>query len=160
FIDIHDRVNAYFDHGLIGIAVDPNFTTNNYVYLLYTYEDNPAVFSGSKTARLARYSASGDTASVSTEFVVLGQWVGPSCTLFPAGYDCMPSDDLSHSIGSIKFAGDGTMYVSTGDGASYSVVDPLALRAQQLDSLGGKILHVTPTGQGIPSNPFYTGDAN
>src|SRR5207245_1469077 len=37
FLDIHDRVNGYFDHGLIGIAVDPNFTTNNYIYLLYTY---------------------------------------------------------------------------------------------------------------------------
>src|SRR5262249_23796174 len=146
--DIHDRVNTYFDHGLIGMAVDPNFATNNYVYLLYTYEDNPNNFSGSKTGRLARYTANGDTASVASEYVVLGHWVGAACSQFPVGYDCIPSDDLSHSVGNIKFAPDGSMFVTSGDGASFGVVDPLALRSQDLTSLGGKILHVTTTGQG------------
>ena len=60
FIDISNQVNTYFDHGLIGIAVDPNFTSNNHVYLMFTYEDNPAIFSGTKTGRLARYSANGE----------------------------------------------------------------------------------------------------
>ena len=160
FIDVHDRVNDYFDHGLIGMAVDPNFANNGYIYLLYTYEDNPNHYSWSKTGRLARYTASGDTASVSSEFVVLGHWVGSSCEGFPTGYDCIPSDDLSHSVGSVQFASDGTMFVTTGDGASFSVVDDLALRAQNLDSLGGKLLHITSTGQAVPGNPFYNGDPN
>jgi glucose/arabinose dehydrogenase/endonuclease YncB( thermonuclease family) len=159
FIDISDRVNDYFDHGLIGIAVDPNFATNNYVYLLYTYENDINQYSGSKTGRLARYTANGDTASPASEFVVLGHWVGPSCEGFPAGYDCLPSDNLSHSVGTMQFAPDGSMYVTSGDGASYSVVDPLALRAQNLSSLGGKIMHIDPaTGNGFATNPFYSGD--
>jgi glucose/arabinose dehydrogenase len=32
-------VNSYGDRGLIGIAVDPNFSSNGYVYLSYTYEN-------------------------------------------------------------------------------------------------------------------------
>ena len=46
-IDIHDRVNDYFDHGLIGMAVDPNFPNNGYIYLLYTFEDNPNFYTRS-----------------------------------------------------------------------------------------------------------------
>lgn len=33
------------------------------------------------------------------------------------------------------------------------------MRVQDLDSLAGKILHVTRAGMGVPSNPFWTGDA-
>src|SRR6185369_9058482 len=64
----------------------------------------------------------------------------------------------SHSIGNIKFAADGTMFVTTGDGASFNVVDDLALRSQSIDSLGGKMLHVTANGDGVPANPFWNGD--
>src|SRR5688500_4843362 len=38
FIDLRSSVNNYWDHGLLGIAADLNFTTNGYVYLLYTFE--------------------------------------------------------------------------------------------------------------------------
>ena len=34
-------VNTYGDRGLIGIAIDPNFATNGYLYLSYTYENSP-----------------------------------------------------------------------------------------------------------------------
>ena len=158
-IDLTDRVNDYFDHGLLGIAVDPNFASNGYVYFLYTFENDINQYSSSKTGRLARYTVSGDTASKASEFVVLGHWVGPSCESFPAGFDCIPSDNLSHSVGDIKFAPDGSMFVTSGDGASFSVVDPLALRAQNLDSLGGKIMHIDANGNGFSTNPFYNGDA-
>jgi glucose/arabinose dehydrogenase/endonuclease YncB( thermonuclease family) len=158
FIDLTDRVNDYFDHGLLGIAVDPNFASNGFVYLLYTYENDINQYTSSKTGRLARYSASGDTASKDSEFVLLGHWVGPSCESFPAGFDCLPSDNLSHSVGDVKFAADGTLWVTQGDGASFSVVDPLALRAQNLDSLGGKLLHIDANGNGFATNPFYNGD--
>ena len=49
---------------------------------------------------------------------------------------------------------------SAGDGASYNYVDDLALRAQDLSSLGGKILHITLNGQGVATNPFWNGDPN
>ncbi|HEY3061387.1 MAG TPA: PQQ-dependent sugar dehydrogenase, partial [Chloroflexota bacterium] len=160
FIDIRSRVNAYWDHGLLGIAADPNFATNGYVYLLFTYENDPAQFSSTKTGRLARYTASGDTASVGSETVILGTQVGTSCNNFAAGADCIPSDSPSHSVGNIKFAADQTMYVTTGDGAHFNYVDDNALRSQNLDLLSGKLLHITRTGQGISTNPFWNNNAN
>ncbi|MGH2492145.1 MAG: PQQ-dependent sugar dehydrogenase, partial [Candidatus Limnocylindria bacterium] len=158
FIDIRDRVNDYFDHGLIGIAVDPAFATNGYVYLLYTYEDNAVNYSGPKAGRLTRVTATGDVAAPSTEVVLLGTVVGGSCNNYPIGADCIPSDDLSHSVGNIKFAPDGTMFVTTGDGSSFTTVDANALRSQNLDSLAGKMLHITTTGAAAPGNPYWNGD--
>jgi glucose/arabinose dehydrogenase len=160
FIDISDRVNAFWDRGLLGIAADPDFATNGYIYLLYTYENDASDFTGPKTGRLARYTATGDTASPSTEFIMLGTLVGAGCDLFPPGADCIPSDIPSHSIGNLKFAPDGTLFLTLGDASSFEFVDPQALRAQDLDSLAGKLLHLTRTGQGVPSNPFWTGDAS
>lgn len=159
FIDLRDRVNAFHDRGLLGIAADPGFANNGYVYLLYTYEDDASQPSGTKTARLARYTAVGDTASPASELILLGTQVGASCNLFPAGADCLPSDSPSHSVGNLKFAHDGTLFVTLGDGSHFDRVDPGALRAQDLDSLAGKVLRVTPTGQGLSSNPFWNGTA-
>ena len=143
FIDLSARVNDYLDRGLLGIAVDPSFTTNGFVYLYYVFEHNAADFSGPKTARLTRVTAVGDTASLSSEVVLLGSLSGPSCGGFPAGSNCIPADSGSHNGGTIRFASDNTMYVTTGDGASFAVVDDLALRAQSLTSLAGKVLHIT-----------------
>ena len=160
FIDIRDRVNDYWDRGLLGIAADPSFVTNGYVYLLYTYENDAATYSGTKTARLARYTASGDTASPASEAVILGTSVGSSCNNFPKGADCIPSDSPSHGVGNIKFAPDSSMFVITGDGAHFNYVDDDALRAQDLDLLSGKLLRVTPAGAGLSSNPFWNGTAS
>ena len=160
FIDISTRVNDYWDHGLLGIAADPDFATNNNVYLLYTYEDNPAQYNGTKTARLTRVTAVGDTASPFSETVLLGTVTGASCNLFPAGSDCLSSDGVTHSIGSVRFAPDGTLFMTIGDGANFNTVDNNAYRAQNLDLLTGKVLHITNTGQGLATNPFYNGDVN
>ncbi|MDF0494637.1 DUF4082 domain-containing protein [Bradyrhizobium yuanmingense] len=37
-IDLSSEVNDFGDRGLLGIAVNPNFATDHYVYLLYTYD--------------------------------------------------------------------------------------------------------------------------
>jgi glucose/arabinose dehydrogenase/phosphodiesterase/alkaline phosphatase D-like protein len=160
FIDISNRVNDYFDHALLGIAADPNFATNGYIYLLYTFENNPADYQGHKTAQFARVTASGDTASPSTLVVLVGTVSGSSCNNFPPGTDCIPSDEPSHSNGQIKFAPDGSIFLTLGDGSSFQFVDPQALRTQDLSSLSGKLLHVSATGSGLPTNPFWTGDPN
>ena len=160
FIDISDQVNDYWDRGLLDVAVDPNFTENGYVYLLFTYENDTAQYDGSKTARLIRVTASGDTAAPSSESVVLGKKVGSSCKIFPANTDCIPSDYYSHTVGTVEFASDGNMFVTTGDASDFTRVTVDSLRAQDLDSLAGKVLHVTPSGQGIPTNPFFTGSAD
>jgi len=161
-LDINTSVNDYADHGLLGIAVDPNFaTTSPYIYLLYTYENNPANPTGPKTAQLARFTVTGDVANPASKQVLLGTVVGdaahPSCDNFAVGADCIPTDELSHSIGSVRFATDGTLFVSTGDGASFNFVDDRALRSQNIDIMAGKLLHITTTGQGIATNPFVDG---
>lgn len=91
---------------------------------------------------------------------LLGSVTGSTCKTFSAGADCIPSDYFSHSVGSVKAATDGTLYLTVGDSASWNVVDDDALRAQSLNSLAGKVLRVTPSGAGVPSNPFYTGNAS
>lgn len=160
FIDLQERVNAFHDRGLLGLAVDPAFATNGFVYLLYTYDDDATDDSDPKTARLARYTAAGDTASPASERVLLGTVVGSTCNDFPRGADCIASDSPSHTVGNVRFARDGTLFVTTGDGARFDGVDDDALRAQDLDSLAGKVLRITPLGAGVPSNPFWTGDAS
>jgi glucose/arabinose dehydrogenase/endonuclease YncB( thermonuclease family) len=160
FIDIRGQVNDYWDRGLLGIAADANFATNGYVYLLFTYENDPVQYEGSKTARLIRVTANGDTAAPSSEVVILGKSVGSSCQQFAAGSDCIPTDYFSHSIGNIKAAPDGTLFLTAGDGANFNRVDDYALKAQELDWLGGKVLHITRDGKGVQENPFYTGNAD
>ena len=160
FIDVTAQVNDYWDRGLVGIVADPSFATNGFVYLYYVYEHDASDYSGPKTARLTRVTAVGDTASLSSEVVILGSRSGPSCAGFPVGSDCIPADSPGHQGGTIRFATDNTIYLTTGDGASFAVVDDLALRAQSLTSLAGKVLHITRTGAGISTNPFWTGNAN
>lgn len=159
-IDARSKVNDYWDRGLLGLAVDPNFAQNGYVYLLYAYENDRNQYSGTKTSRLSRFTVSGDVASLASEFVVLGKNVGATCASFPAGSDCIPAEGFSHSTGSIRFAADGTMFVTNGDAASFSVVDDNALRAQSLDSLAGKLIHIDRNGAGLASNPFWNGNAD
>ena len=121
FVDVSDRVNDYWDRGLLGIAVDPNQAANPYVYLLYTFENDPGDYSGPKTARLTRLRVQGDRANPDSEVVLVGKVVGRSCDDFPAGADCIPSDAPSHTVGAVRFAGD-TLFVTTGDGASFNTV--------------------------------------
>ncbi len=48
------RVNDYWDRGLIGIAVDPGFASNPYLYLMYVFENDSDDYTGTKTARDSR----------------------------------------------------------------------------------------------------------
>ncbi|MEH1923666.1 PA14 domain-containing protein [Nostoc sp.] len=71
------------------------------------------------------------------------------------------NDSESHSVGSIRFGTDGSLFVSLGDGTSYNGIDPRAIRVQDKNNLSGKILRIDAiTGQGLATNPFYNGDPN
>ena len=158
-IDISDRVNDYWDRGLLSIVVDPDFASHPHLYLVYAYENDANDFSGPKTSRLTRVTVSGDTADPDTEVVLLGKKGGRSCHDFPAGSDCIPADGPSHSVGGLKFAGK-TIFLTVGDAADFNTVNDDALRAQDLNSLAGKLLRVGRDGRGLSSNPFWNGSAD
>jgi glucose/arabinose dehydrogenase/PKD repeat protein len=184
FLDLSSEVNSYGDHGLLGIAVHPNFPTTPYVYLLYTY-DPPGLAqdaAAARASRLLRVTADGatnySTAVSGSGVVILGtnsvaanigsttSYTGPPSCENINGYigfvpDCLADDYSSHSIGTVVFGQDGKLYVGVGDGSSYDYVDPRALRTLDVGSLNGKILRIDPlTGQGLADNPFYNGDPN
>jgi len=161
FLDIQSKVNALNDRGLLGLALAPNFSTNGYVYLLYTYEEGGNPNDGrAKTARLTRVTvdpANPDVALPSSEVLILGSYSTPPCSNYAEGVDCIGSDADSHTIGTLRFAPDGKLFVSIGDGAAYTFADPLALRSQNLNSYNGKILRINPDGTAPADNPFYDG---
>ena len=158
-------VNTFGDRGLLSITVDPNFASNGYLYLSYTYENTPGSnFSGEKTGRIVRVTVEGDTASEDSKVVILGTIGGDatnsSCEDFPVGSDCIPSDSMSHSVGGLRFGSDGYLYATLGDGSNFDAVDPRALRAQNLDSLAGKMVRIHTDGTAPATNPFFDGNSN
>ena len=160
-IDLRSRINSYWDRGMVGMAVDPNFATNGYIYLYYVLE-NSTGDAGTKTARLSRFTMVGAIADPATEFIVLGHQdpTTATCANLPVNADCIPADFYGHQGGGLQFASDGSLWFSIGDSASWDVVDDRALRAQDLTTLSGKLLHITPVGKGVASNPFWTGNAD
>ena len=161
FLDFSAKVNTFDDRGMWGLAFDPNFETNHYVYLTYTYEDggNPSS-SEAKTSRLSRVTANPANPRVmlaGSEVIVLGSISVPPCTSYPTSADCIAADSGSHTIGDVRFGTDGKLYVGVGDGADAAFADPHSLRAQDLNSWNGKILRINPDGTAPGDNPFDDG---
>ena len=132
FADLNVNVYNFWDRGLLGMALAPNFPTNPYVYVLYTYDHvlgstspaprwgTPGVYSDPcptppgatgdgcvVSGRLSRLQAVGNVMTGS-EQVLVEDW----CQQYP-----------SHSIGAVEFGPDGNLYASGGDGASFNFVD-------------------------------------
>lgn len=110
--------------GLLGLALDPDFAANHWVYLYYTY---PA--GGGLANKVVRYTETNNTL------------VDPVVIL-----DGIPAASI-HDGGRIAFGPDGKLYVTTGDAAVPEL-------AQDLGSLAGKILRINPDGSIPPDNPF------
>lgn len=189
-IDISEEVGDWRDHGLNGFALDPNFRVNGYFYLYYTVDRhylmnfgtasyNPATnqYFSATISRVTRYQA-----SASTNFTTLV----PNSRLILIGETKktgIPVVHESHSGGQLVFGTDGSLLVSTGDGASYTAIDSGSLgvtywsqaladsiivlkenvgsfRSQLVDCLNGKILRIDPTsGNGLNTNPYYDASA-
>jgi glucose/arabinose dehydrogenase len=117
-----------YARGLLGITLDPNFSTNHYVYVFYT-ATSPTIHN-----RVSRFTANCDVAVAGSQKVLLD----------------LPTLGISggHYGGALRFGADGKLYVGTGD-------DAKPREAQSLGSLNGKILRINRDGT-IPSgNPFF-----
>lgn len=168
-----NEVLNHQDRGALGLAVDPGFVTNRYIYLLYTVDpdSNGVDTNDDAFGRLVRYQVSAADSNVvdpSTRTVLMGKdWRnGPLVA------------STTHTIGSLQFGTDGSLLVSVGEGSHFTQMDAGGLdpdafgpgrtdpaedigafRAQYLGSLCGKILRLNPAnGHGYPSNPFWDGD--
>jgi glucose/arabinose dehydrogenase len=161
FLDLRRQVNTERMRGLVGLEPDPDFASNDHVYLMYVYDDRSTPADGPKAVRVSRFTADGDRARRSSEVVILGGDSQGSCEGLPVTADCIPGNGI-HAGGGLDFAPDGTLFIGTGDGEVGNPGDfePRALRAQDLGSLAGKVLRVTPEGEGLPTNPFWTGNAD
>jgi PKD repeat protein len=130
FADLNANVYNFWDRGLLGMALHPNFPATPNVYVLYTHDaeiggaapkygtpgilsdpcPNPPGATGDGcvvSGRLSKLTANGNVMTGS-EDVLIEDW----CQQYP-----------SHSIGALDFGADGALYVSGGDGASFNFAD-------------------------------------
>ncbi|MBO0707775.1 MAG: PQQ-dependent sugar dehydrogenase, partial [Candidatus Dormibacteraeota bacterium] len=118
------------ESGVLGLALDPHYPGQPYLYVDYTATDN--------TDRVARFTV--------TQGGPDGIQLGSETNLLtiPEGN---AATQCCHYGGRIAFGPDGDLYITTGD--AY-----VATNAMSLSNLDGKILRITPTG-GVPAdNPF------
>jgi glucose/arabinose dehydrogenase len=121
------EVREISEGGLLGIAVHPDFTSNNYVYVYFTY----GTTNQNTNNRVVRYKFANNSLTERTVIV-----------------DAIPGAP-NHDGGRIKFGPDGYLYIATGDSQEPSL-------SQDRASLAGKILRVTDDGKPAPGNPFNT----
>ena len=157
-LDISDHVNSYGDRGLLGLAVARDFARTGHVYLLYTYETDRARQDGRKTSRLTRITVGPDNRVRSRERVILGRDGARPCRRVSNTHDCIPADAPTHTIGTVRAARDGTLWVGTGESTAYDVEYLGAFDAFRTRSFAGKIIHVDKRGRGLPGHPFCPRD--
>ena len=90
-------VNSSGERGLLGVAFDPNFATNRFVYVYYT-ATTPTIHN-----RVSRFTANGNVAVAGSQVVLLNLNTLSSAT--------------NHNGGAIHFGNDGKLYVAVGDNA-------------------------------------------
>ncbi len=135
YLDISSQVNSASDteHGLLGIALHPQFATNGRYFLHFSRIDGDSV--------IAEYHQSATNPARSE----------------PTGRVLLTVDQpaTNHNGGSLEFGPDGMLYLFLGDGGGSG--DPTG-RAQNLDSRLGKILRMdvsTVNTAVVPSdNPY------
>ncbi|AGM10288.1 PQQ-dependent sugar dehydrogenase [Amycolatopsis keratiniphila] len=129
------------DLGLVGLAVAPDYATSHRIYLAWSFDTGGGAF----TMRVARWTVTGTDipTGLANERVLVD---------LPGFYDV-------HGITGLVTAPDGTLWISIGDAADFTRMNPGALRSLDLDQLYGKILHVTSDGAGVPGNPYYSATA-
>ncbi|OGE84740.1 MAG: hypothetical protein A3J48_04225 [Candidatus Doudnabacteria bacterium RIFCSPHIGHO2_02_FULL_46_11] len=119
-----DGVLERGEGGLLGLALHPNFSENNLLYLYFTTSKN-----GRTINRVARYEFRENSLSNSQTLI-----------------DDLPGSS-NHNGGRIVFGPDNYLYITTGDAGN-------SQSAQNINSLAGKILRLKDDGSIPPDNPF------
>lgn len=123
FSDVETRS----EKGLLGIALDPDYTSNRLVYVFYTH-------ARSNRNRVVRFRDDRMEQTSADATVVLGD---------------LPTDDCgNHQGGNIAFGPDGMLYVTIGDNGCDRCL------SQDPRTLAGKILRFTRDGDVPGDNPF------
>jgi glucose/arabinose dehydrogenase len=132
FLDVSVNTSLGTEEGLLGLAFDPNFTDNGYVYIDYTAKD--------ASVQVVRYTVSAnnpDQADPATAATVMS----------------IPKKSKYHNGGTLAFGPDGYLYISMGD-------DEASEQAQSLTSIYGKIMRIdVESAQPYaipPTNPFVS----
>ena len=129
------------EDGLLGIEFDPNFLSNNHIYLHYS----PL---STSVNRVSRFTMIGDVLDTASEVVLL-EW--PT-----------QREICCHAAGDLDFDSQGNLYIATGDNTQHSLYSPLDetdpnLSAEKSSSntndLRGKILRITPQPDGSYTTP-------
>jgi hypothetical protein len=113
---------------LLGIAFDPDFDTNNFVYIYYTVNSTP------RRNRISRFTANGDVAAANSEVVI-------------SELDNLTTN-TNHNGGAMHFGADGKLYIAVGENA-------IASNSQTLNNRLGKILRINSDGSIPTDNPFF-----
>jgi len=127
-LNIKSKVNSTGERGLLGIALDPNFLANQWIYVYYTSK-TPVIHN-----RVSRFKVQGNSIVPGSEVVILDI---QQLNNFP-----------NHNGGAIHFGLDGKLYIAVGDNAVGS-------NAQSLANLKGKILRINKDGSIPTDNPFF-----
>jgi glucose/arabinose dehydrogenase len=131
FIDISAKLIAGGEQGLLGLAFHPQFASNGYFFVNYTRASDGATV----IARYKTIDATNALGNPNSESIVL----------------VIAQPYSNHNGGMIEFGPDGNLYIGMGDGGSAN--DP-ENRAQNINSLLGKFLRITPSVADISINPY------
>jgi glucose/arabinose dehydrogenase len=118
------EVSVGSEEGLMGLAIDPNYSENKYIYISYAYGkgDNLSI-------KVVRYKDNGN--NVSDELILIDKLPGAK----------------NHAGCRLRFGPDGKLYITTGDATDREI-------AQDLKNMGGKILRLNSDGSIPSDNPF------
>jgi glucose/arabinose dehydrogenase len=121
-------VDSIGERGLLGVAFDPNYATNRFVYVYYT-ATTPAIHN--RVSRFTANASNEDVAVTGSEVVLL---------------DLENLSATNHNGGAIHFGPDGKLYIAVGENA-------VASNSQSLTSRLGKILRINSDGTIPADNP-------
>ncbi|MGP4099122.1 LamG-like jellyroll fold domain-containing protein [Nonomuraea sp. KM90] len=125
YADLRTKVHDFWDRGLLGMALHPNFPTDPRVYVLYSHDAEP----GGTAPRWGEPNEDFDACASPPGPTGDGCRVtGRLSVISPSGAETPLITDWcqqypSHSIGDLQFGRDGALYASAGDGASFEFPD-------------------------------------